>query len=1291
MKKILTSILFFILLLKCGMVNAQGGDNCAGALASPITLPFTAAGKSTCSGADDYNATVPNMTVPTCITPNATKGMDWLYYFTSSASGGPILIQLSNITPTPADVSITLWTGCPSTGTCVEGISGWTDGSTMMQFNSAPNTGYYIMIDCWPSPNCVGYNISIDYTPKPPVQPSCTNIDFEQGNFSGWYGTAGRTGIACGIAGAPRPNYDLGVPGTPSTQHTIMSGAGVDPCGGFPVVCPAGGGYSVRLGDIGSHPVNTWNGMASLQQTFNVTPANAYVTYWYAVVVQNGITPVSHNSWEQPFFQIEVLDCNGNQISCGGLLVVGGPNIPGFAKSTGCNPDVYYKGWTPVALDLSSHIGSCITIRFVAGDCCFDAHYAYAYVDLETCKPLPTLVNYTVCAGDPATLTGPNGFSGYSWSNGGNTQNITITPTSQTTYSVTLISAAGPGCVTVLTDTVFVHPLTTVSITPVNAACGTPGSAQAVISGGTLPHSYSWSNGQTTTAISGLSAGTYTLTVTDALGCTSMQPVTITQSAGLNLNITSANPSCMGSGSAAVNATGGNSPYTYLWSNGQTTSAITNITAGNYSVIASDAGGCTSTATVTVSGTSSSITAVTSSNPAACNSPGNASVSATGGNSPYTYSWSNGQTTSTVTNLSAGNYTVTISDASGCTAIATVSVSGSSSPIANFTTGPVCLGSSTQFTNSSSGNPTSWSWNFGNGVTSTLQNSSNTYTAAGTYSVVLTVTDANGCSNTVTLPATVDPKPTAMFSPTSACFNNSTPFTDNSTGNPAQWFWDFGDGGNSVLQNPSHTYSAPGSYIVSLIVTIAGGCKDTIAQTVHINPLPNPIFAAPPVCIGTPSSFSDLSTISTGNITVWSWNFGDPGSGPANVSGLQNPSHAYSSAGSFSVILTVTSDSGCQGTIMLPVLVNSIPAAAFTSPNQCINTSSVFTDNSTGNPISWNWDFGDSSGNSAQQNPSHIYSSAGTYTITLIISSAAGCSDTTAGVVTIYPVPVPLFKADTVCAGTPTSFTDLSFITTGTITSWNWSFGDGGTSNQQNPSHLYASSGNFNVALAVTSNNGCIDTLKINTIVHGWPTADFCITPDKAPATDPVFNFCDQWSSDVVQWSWDFGDGDGDTINTDPIHSYSAVVANNDFYAFDVCVHVKNQYGCWDTVCKAVELIPEFTFYIPNTFTPNQDFMNETFFGKSRGVKEYTIWLFDRWGNLIWDCTYEGKNTDWDNQGQDGMSSYCKWDGVVVQGGMDMSGNSRQLAQEDVYVWKVELTDVFKKQHKYVGHVSIVK
>jgi gliding motility-associated-like protein len=210
--------------------------------------------------------------------------------------------------------------------------------------------------------------------------------------------------------------------------------------------------------------------------------------------------------------------------------------------------------------------------------------------------------------------------------------------------------------------------------------------------------------------------------------------------------------------------------------------------------------------------------------------------------------------------------------------------------------------------------------------------------------------------------------------------------------------------------------------------------------------------------------------------------------------------------------------------------------------------------------------------------------------------------------------------------------------------------------------------------------------------VYSWPTADFCVDPSKAPNTNPVFNFCNLWSNNVTSWVWDFGDNSPvDTSSLEPVHSYSAAATNNEFYRYSICLTVKTKYGCSDTICKSVDLSPEFTFYIPNTFTPNDDATNDLFYGKSQGVKEYNIWIFDRWGNQIWDCHHTGKNTDWDGPGGEGLSSSCKWDGKPKKGGVDMNGGSGKVMEEDVYVWKVQLTDIFGKHHTYVGHVNIIR
>ena len=624
-------------------------------------------------------------------------------------------------------------------------------------------------------------------------------------------------------------------------------------------------------------------------------------------------------------------------------------------------------------------------------------------------------------------------------------------------------------------------------------------------------------------------------------------------------------------------------------------------------------------------------TVTTTSTPACGSNNGSASVTATGGTGTLSYLWNpSAQTTLTATGLSAGMYTVTVTDATGSTAFATQSVVASPAPVANFSTMPVCFNQAT------------------------------------------------------------------------------TVFKDLSVGNTTitKWDWNFGDGNSSPQQNPSHTYGSAGIFTATLIVTNSSGCKDTVSLPVIVNPLPATNFSSIPVCYGNPSCFTDLSTIASGSVTGWNWNFGDPNSGLANTATIKNPCHTFTGLGPFSVILTSTSDSGCQSTTMLLTSLNAPPIAGINPQNVCLNSSTHFIDgstSSTGDPINaWNWDFGDGN-TSNQQNPFHTYSTSGTYTITLNVASQKGCKDTTTNVVTVYDPPVANFSGSGAGCGSAcvTNFTDLSLHPSGTIATWQWSFPGGTPSSstaQTPPKICYDKTGSYGASLIVTTNYGCKDTVTLTSIVNVYslPKAKFCVDPESTPITDPVFSFCDLWSADVVKWSWNFGDSSAvDTINKNPMHSYSATATNNDFYNYKVCIRVENQHGRRDTICHSVELTPEFEFYIPNSFSPNEDYINDMFYAKCRGVKEYNIWIFDRWGNQLWDCHNEGKNTDWDNDKsnprQEGMSAYCRWDGKVVPGGLDMNGKSREVVPEDIYVWKVRLTDIFDKPHFYIGHVSVIK
>ena len=594
-------------------------------------------------------------------------------------------------------------------------------------------------------------------------------------------------------------------------------------------------------------------------------------------------------------------------------------------------------------------------------------------------------------------------------------------------------------------------------------------------------------------------------------------------------------------------------------------------------------------------------------------------------------------------------------------------------PTASFSTNPVCLNTPpTQFTDLSTG-MTSWNWNFGDPAspnnTSTTQSPIHTYSASGTYTATLTVSNAVGCTSVITQTVTVNPVPVPAFSSPNVCLNNSSSFTNQTTGS-FSGVWNFGEPSSgpsniSNLQNPNHTYSAPGTYTVSLLTTSQFGCVDSISHKLVVNPLPMASFNSTTVCIGSATAFTDLSTISAGNITSWSWTFGDPNSAANNTSTLQNPPHIFTHAGNFNVVLTATSDSGCQSTTTLNVLVNPLPVAAFTSTKVCLNNPTVFNNGSIG-ASQWDWAFGD--GNISNiQNPIHTYLGSGTYVSTLIVTSIGSCKDTVTDTITVYPLPIVNFTADSICVGYATSFTDGSSISNGTITLWHWDFGDGNSSSLQNPTHIYSSSGTYNVTLTVTSGNGCVSSVLLKSLVYPLPRANFVTNPAPTASLTDNVAFNDLSTGNAVQWNWLFGDGDT-AIVQNPSHVYS------DTGTYIVTLEIVSNHGCVDTIQHPLE-IKEFAFYIPNCFTPNGDGANDFFCGEGIGIKEYEMRVYDRWGNLIFSCKVNGPP----------QTQPCRWDGKVD------GGASNTIVQDGVYVWKVHILDVFNKEYDYIGSVTVVR
>lgn len=352
-------------------------------------------------------------------------------------------------------------------------------------------------------------------------------------------------------------------------------------------------------------------------------------------------------------------------------------------------------------------------------------------------------------------VTGGSAPISYNWSNGGT--NATESGLAAGTYTVIVTdNNACADTVTVVITEPAALMASNSNVTHVLCNGDATGSFDVNASGGTAPYSYDAGSGsQSSSSFTGLTAGVYNVTVTDANGCTAVTVVTINQPASaLASSSSSVDASCGASdGSATVTATGGTAPYTYLWSNGQTTATATGLAAGGYTCTITDANGCTSVETIAVSNAGAPTATISASTDATCAgaADGSATVSATGGSSPYTYLWSDGQTTATATGLSAGTYSVTVTDASGCSSVVNVTINepaalsitvdGTSNP-----TGSSATDGSISTTVTGGTAPYTYSWD--NGATT------DDITGLGTGVYVLTVTDANGCTTTETVTLT---------------------------------------------------------------------------------------------------------------------------------------------------------------------------------------------------------------------------------------------------------------------------------------------------------------------------------------------------------------------------------------------------------------------------------------------------------------------------------------------------------------------------------------------------------
>ncbi|MGQ0827182.1 MAG: PKD domain-containing protein [Bacteroidota bacterium] len=781
-------------------------------------------------------------------------------------------------------------------------------------------------------------------------------------------------------------------------------------------------------------------------------------------------------------------------------------------------------------------------------------------------KPVVTVSPATICNGASTTLTA-GGASNYTWvpATGLNTTtgtSVTANPTATTTYTVT--GTLATGCTNTATVVVTVNPIPVISVPNANICPG--GSTTLNASGGTT---YTWSPGTGLSATTGASVTanptvntTYTVVGTSA-GCTASTTVTVTIGAliaGVSPNVAI----CPGA-TTTLTATGG-SIFTWIPSTGLSNASISNPVASpavttTYTVNVSD-GSCSDDAVVVVT-----VNPATVLNAAgvdvtcfgACN--GQLIVIPNSGTSPYTYNWSSGCTGAACNNICPGTYTITTTDAVGCTASATATVIEPSALTSAITgqTNISCFGLCNGMTTVSANGgiaPYTYSWN-----TNPVQT---TTTATGLCAepFIVTTTDANGCTSTTTVTIT-QPTPVVVTSTDATiCPNNCT--TLNASGS----------GGTGII---SFSWSPGGS---------------------------------------TGSSVSVCPLVAT------------------------------------TYTITGTDANNCTGTTTVIVTIDPVPVITVPNDTICQGSSTILT---ASGAITYTWlpatGLSSTTGSSITANP--LVTS--TYTVTG--TNALGCTGTTTVIVTVDPTLVVTSTPMFICPGDSTTLSATGGV------SYSWSPGTG-LSATTGTSVIAKPLSTITYTITGTGSNGCTATTTVTVIVHPHPAANFSTSPNPISIFNPTVYFNDN-SNGAITWNWNLGDiNNSSSIEQNPVFTYP------DTGRYTIRLIVTNEFGCIDTVVSQIYIKGEYTFFIPNTFTPNGDGINDGFAPKGTGIDldDYELWIFDRWGNHIWSTQTWGE----------------QWDGRANYG--------KDVAQIDTYVWKVHVREKDSQMdHNYIGHVNIVK
>jgi len=587
--------------------------------------------------------------------------------------------------------------------------------------------------------------------------------------------------------------------------------------------------------------------------------------------------------------------------------------------------------WSPAIVSTSAAGTTTYTFTPTAGQCGTTATLTIAVNSLPIADAGPDV---SICPSSSATLSGSGGGT-YNWSNGETTASITVTPSSSTIYTLTV---SNNGCTASDEATVTVSNIATVILTPSNPSICTGASVLLSASG---LNSYSWSptadlsssTGSSVTA-SPSSTTTYTVTGSDGGGCTGSATITVNV-APITVIASSTDEHCgQSNGTVSVNATGPcGSGFTYLWDtpSQQTLQNVSGLPAATYTVTV-NCGACVATTSAIVSFINGPTVSVTGSDASCGNSNGSASTAITGGNGPYSYLWncSPTQSTATMLNVVAGNYTVTVTDANNCSATDDIIIADVAGPSATtlFISADSCnLSTGSAYVNVTGGTaPFQFAWNSLPPQNTQALNQ----VAAGSY--IVTVTDANGCSSTATVMITSIAGPSVTVTSTNEICGQSngtaTATASQGSGNYT-YLWST----VPAMSTQSITNLSAGMYIVTVDDGIC-----SVTSSVNVNNIEGPdatMFINPKV-VTTLDGLVYFSSQTTGSVISWVWNYGDGTFGTGEAS-----NHTYVNVGTYMVTLTVTDSYGCTLTVTDSVILKDIITLyipnSFTPDNDGLN------------------------------------------------------------------------------------------------------------------------------------------------------------------------------------------------------------------------------------------------------------------------------------------------------------------------------------------------------------------